>query len=106
MDSLRIRALVFALKVDTEARADAMGPQRGMSVPYFGNFSSAPPSVIRELRWYVRQLVDALDAEPEDPRPHPVCACGCGASLDGKHRHAKYLNDAHAKRVYRREGRR
>ncbi len=33
-----------------------MQPHKGMHVTYFGDLCSAPPSVIRDVRWWIARL--------------------------------------------------
>lgn len=64
MDEQRVRVLVASLRREVEAAAVSKEPQKGMRVPYHGAFANATPSVIRDVRWYVRELESALGADP------------------------------------------
>jgi hypothetical protein len=58
---LRERLACFGAEIEARA-ADLARPKGGMIVPFHGDFASAPPSMIERLRWWHRDLLEALDA--------------------------------------------
>lgn len=58
-----LRAKVIALCDTIEAAdANAAQPTGGMQVTYFGDFAQLPPSARIRLRWWARELREALGA--------------------------------------------
>jgi hypothetical protein len=58
---IRERLACFGAEIEARA-ADLARPKGGMIVPFHGDFASAPPSMIERLRWWHRDLLEALDA--------------------------------------------
>jgi hypothetical protein len=59
---IRVRLITQDLAEQVKARRNDLMPV-GMHVPYMGPFSSAVPSVLRDLDGLVRDLTEATDGE-------------------------------------------
>lgn len=60
-----LRAVVTGLAEEMEAAIrEKEHPKGGMSVPFHGDFASAPPSMLNRLRWWARELRRALGGTP------------------------------------------
>lgn len=42
-----------------EMRREALAPAGGMRVPYHGPLASAPPSVLRDVEWWAKEILSA-----------------------------------------------
>lgn len=59
---MTLTQIIEMMEHAVEARRQSLGPQTGMHVPYHGELASAPPSVLRDVEWWIGRLKETTEA--------------------------------------------
>lgn len=55
-DRMTLQDIINAMQEAVDHRRTALGPAKGMSVPYFGPLASAMPGTLRDVQWWIDRL--------------------------------------------------